>query len=131
MPSTSPNFAFLEQRDPQLHGYASRAERYFSDDPNGSLVKMRQFAETLAHATAANFGAPASTETAFIDLLRGGSICLAIFPDFPWSLPVDPTLLQRFQIARGVHALPVAFVPESHQLSMERHLFQRLLFENA
>jgi type I restriction enzyme R subunit len=68
---TSPNFAFLEPRDPLLHGYASRAERYFSDDPNGSLVKMRQFAEALTHATAANFGNPASTETAFIDVLRG------------------------------------------------------------
>ena len=68
---TSPNFAFLEPRDPLLHGYASRAERYFADDPNGSLVKMRQFAEALTHATSANLGSPASTETAFVDLLRG------------------------------------------------------------
>lgn len=68
---TSPNFAFLAPRDPLLHKYASQAERYFADDPNGSLVKMRLFAEALTHATAASFGSPAAPGTAFVDVIRG------------------------------------------------------------
>ena len=38
----SRNFGFLKQHDPLLVVYAARAEVYVFDDPNTSLVKMRQ-----------------------------------------------------------------------------------------
>lgn len=68
---TSLNFAPLAPRNPLLNEVPSQAERTLADDPIGSLVKMRRFAEALTHATAASFGSPASTETALFDVIRG------------------------------------------------------------
>ena len=70
MASPSPNFAFLEPRDPLLHKYASLAERYFAEDPNGAVVKLRQFAEALTHAAAAGLGLVTSTDEDFF-AMRG------------------------------------------------------------
>jgi type I restriction enzyme R subunit len=67
----SPNFGFLEPRDTVLHRYAALAERYFADDPNGSMAKMRQFAEAITHATAAGFGNETGPEEEFFEVLRG------------------------------------------------------------
>ncbi len=50
---TSLNFAFLHAHDPHLATYAARAERYVFDDPNTSLLKLRQFAELLGRHVAA------------------------------------------------------------------------------
>ncbi len=58
MPAASPNFAILADHDPLLVKYAAQAERYFADDPNTSLIKLRQFAEVLAQQAAANGGLP-------------------------------------------------------------------------
>lgn len=52
----SANFAFLETYDPQLVRLAGLAERYFPDDANGCLVKLRMFGELLATIVAARFG---------------------------------------------------------------------------
>jgi type I restriction enzyme R subunit len=52
----SPNFGFLAQHDAQLARLGALAERYFSDDPNTALMKLRQFAELLAQLTAAKTG---------------------------------------------------------------------------
>ena len=46
------------------------AERYFKDDPNTSLIKLRQFGEVLAQLTAAKSGLFASPEEQQADLLR-------------------------------------------------------------
>jgi hypothetical protein len=50
------NFAFLEPHDPQLVRLGMLAERYFPDDPNTSLLKLRQFGELLAQLVAAQMG---------------------------------------------------------------------------
>jgi len=47
------NFGFLHAHDPWLTTYAARAERYVFDDPNTTLLKLRQFAELLARHVAA------------------------------------------------------------------------------
>jgi type I restriction enzyme R subunit len=52
----SPNFAFLRVHDPQLVRLGALAEKYFADDPNTCLIKLRQFGEVLAQMTAANVG---------------------------------------------------------------------------
>lgn len=49
----STNFEFLADHDAQLVRYAALAERFFADDPNTSLIKVRQFAELLASLIAA------------------------------------------------------------------------------
>ncbi len=46
------------------------AERYFPDDPNTSLLKLRQLAELLAQLVAAKVGLYVSPEEAQYDLLR-------------------------------------------------------------
>ena len=43
----SGNFRFLEPHDVQLVRLGALAERYFPDDPNTCLIKLRQFAELL------------------------------------------------------------------------------------
>lgn len=68
---TSLNVAPLAPRNPLLNEVQSQAERTLADDPIGSLVTMRWFAEALTHATAASFGSPASIEKAFFDVIRG------------------------------------------------------------
>src|SRR5262249_15482373 len=50
------NFAFLREHDEQLLRLGMLAEKYFADDPNTCLLKLRQFAETLAQLLAARSG---------------------------------------------------------------------------
>jgi type I restriction enzyme, R subunit len=50
------NFAFLREHDEQLLRLGMLTERYFSNDPNTCLLKLRQFAETLAQLLAARSG---------------------------------------------------------------------------
>lgn len=64
------NFAFLEQHDAQLVRLGMLAERYFPDDPNTCLLKLRQYGEVLAQLVASHVGEYASVEEAQFDLLR-------------------------------------------------------------
>jgi type I restriction enzyme, R subunit len=50
----SRNFAFLASHDPELVALGTFAERYYAEDPNTCLMKLRQYAELLAQLTAAN-----------------------------------------------------------------------------
>ena len=70
MKPDSPNFEFLRVHDGQLVRLGALAERYFKDDPNTSLLKIRQFGEVLAQLTAARAGLLATTDEAQTDLLR-------------------------------------------------------------
>lgn len=69
MPS-SPNFEFLKIHASQLVRLGSLAERYFADDPNTCLIKLRQFGEVLAQLTAAKVGLYIEPEEKQIELLR-------------------------------------------------------------
>jgi type I restriction enzyme, R subunit len=53
---TSQNFTFLNVYEPQLDRLGALAERYFADDPETCLIKLRQFAELLARQVAARNG---------------------------------------------------------------------------
>lgn len=53
---SSANFSFLAVHDAQLVRLGALAERYFKDDPNTSLLKLRQYGETLAQLVAAKVG---------------------------------------------------------------------------
>jgi type I restriction enzyme R subunit len=48
MPVTGGNFDHLEEFDAALARFGAHAERYFLDDANTALIKVRQFAERLA-----------------------------------------------------------------------------------
>jgi type I restriction enzyme R subunit len=67
---TSSNFDFLKAHDPQLVRLGALAERYFHDDPNTSVIKLRQFGEALAQLIAAKTGLYESAEETQSDLLR-------------------------------------------------------------
>jgi type I restriction enzyme, R subunit len=66
----SGNFTLLAQHDIQLVRLGALAERYFRDDPNTCLIKLRQFGEVLAQLAAAKAGLYRSAEEPQADLLR-------------------------------------------------------------
>jgi uncharacterized protein DUF4145 len=66
----SQNFQFLTAYDRQFVRLAALAERYFRDDPNTSLIKLRQFGELLAQEIAARLGLFTSQDEPQADLLR-------------------------------------------------------------
>jgi type I restriction enzyme R subunit len=69
-PVQSANFSFLAKHDVQLSRLGALAERYFGDDPNTALMKLRQFAELLAQLTAAKTGQLTKPDEPQSDLLR-------------------------------------------------------------
>ncbi len=64
------NFRFLEPHDVQLVRLGALAERYFHDDPNTCLIKLRQFSELLAQLIAAKTGLYEKGDESQADLLR-------------------------------------------------------------
>jgi type I restriction enzyme, R subunit len=68
MPSL--NFSFLAVHDTQLVRLGALAERYFADDPNTCLIKLRQFGELLAQLAAANIGLYEVADERQINLLN-------------------------------------------------------------
>lgn len=64
------NFSVLSQHDEQLLRLGMLAEKYFADDPNTSLLKLRQLAESLTQLLAARSGLYVSPEETQYELLR-------------------------------------------------------------
>jgi type I restriction enzyme R subunit len=64
------NFGFLEAHDEQLVRLGMLAERYFPEDPNTSLLKLRQLGELLAQLVASRVGVFTSSDEPQYDLLR-------------------------------------------------------------
>ena len=64
------NFAQLAEHDEQLLRLGLLAERYFPEDPNTSLLKLRQLTELLAQHIATNVGAYVSVEESQYELIR-------------------------------------------------------------
>ncbi len=63
------NFRVLAQHDAQLMRLGRLAERYFAEDPNTCLLKLRQLTEGLAQLVASKVGAFSSIEEKQADLL--------------------------------------------------------------
>lgn len=68
--SLSSNFAFMRAYEAQFDRLGALAERYFSDDPNTCLIKLRQMAELLAQEVAARSGFYVSNDEPQSELLR-------------------------------------------------------------
>lgn len=66
----TPNFGFLAKQEPGLVRLAALAEQYFRGDPSTCLIKMRQFAETLAKLIAARHSAYEGEQESFESTLR-------------------------------------------------------------
>ena len=65
------NFSLLASLSPELAKLGLLAERYFPDDPNTALLKLRQFGERLAQELAARLGLAVNDQTdTQLDLLR-------------------------------------------------------------
>src|SRR6266849_629470 len=69
-PLLTSNFAHLQEHDAQLLRLGMLAERYFPEDPNTSLLKLRQLTELLAQLVGTKVNQPVSTVEAQYDLLR-------------------------------------------------------------
>ncbi len=68
-PVLSSNFAHLREHDEQLLRVGMLAERYFTEDPNTCLLKLRQLAELLAQSTASLVGILREPDESQYDLL--------------------------------------------------------------
>lgn len=68
-PKLASNFAHLQSHDEQLLRLGMLAERYFTDDPNTCLLKLRQLAELLARMVASSIGIACSPEEGQYELL--------------------------------------------------------------
>lgn len=64
------NFAHLEHHQPRLMQLGMLAERYFADDPNTSLLKLRQMAEAMTQLTASQSGLLVQPGESQYELLR-------------------------------------------------------------
>ncbi len=64
------NFAQLGEHNEQLLRLGLLAERYFPEDPNTALLKLRQLTELLAQQVATRVGLYISSEEAQYDLIR-------------------------------------------------------------
>lgn len=64
------NFSHLGAYDEQLVRLGMLAERYFADDPNTCLLKLRQLTEVLAQFIATRVGIYTSVDEKQVDLLR-------------------------------------------------------------
>jgi type I restriction enzyme R subunit len=64
------HFEHLRGYHEQLFQLGSLAERYFQEDPNTSLLKMRQLGELLAQQVASRFGVELRIEETQQQLLR-------------------------------------------------------------
>ena len=64
------NFSQLKAHDEQLERLGLLAERYFADDPNTCLLKLRQLTEGMAQSVASRVGIYTSADERQIDLLR-------------------------------------------------------------
>lgn len=64
------NFAFLVQHGEQFWRLGALAERYFAEDPNTCLIKLRQLAEMLAQTLAARSGLYIQEAESQLELLR-------------------------------------------------------------
>lgn len=70
MVTVQSNFEFLEEFEGQAFRLGQLAERYFADEPNTCLLKLRQLAETTAKLTAGRFGLAISSTDSFSNVLR-------------------------------------------------------------
>lgn len=68
-PKLRSNFAQLQEHDDQLLKLGMLAERYFAEDPNTCLLKLRQLTEVLAQLVASNVGLLDRPEEGQYDLL--------------------------------------------------------------
>ena len=66
----SSNFSVLAAHDEQFVRLGRLAERYFADDPNTCLLKLRQLAEGLAQSIASRVGLFTTPDEKQADLLR-------------------------------------------------------------
>jgi type I restriction enzyme R subunit len=66
----SSNFAQLQEHDEQLLRLGILAERYFTEDPNTCLLKLRQLAEVMAQSIASRVGIYRAPDEPQYDLLR-------------------------------------------------------------
>lgn len=69
-PAIQSNFAQLAEHDEQLARLGALAERYFPNDPNTAILKLRQLAELLAQHVAARIGVYTSPDEPQFELLR-------------------------------------------------------------
>lgn len=69
-PLPQTNFACLNAHDEQLMRLGMLAEKYFTDDPNTSLLKQRQFAELMTQLVATKVGSYKAWDENQFELLR-------------------------------------------------------------
>ncbi len=96
-PNKPSNFQILATYEPLLERLGRLAERYFADDPNTCLIKLRQFGEILSQEVAARVGmftSPDENQLVLLNRLWESSV-------------IPPAILQLFHGLRKAGNLAV------------------------
>ena len=110
----SPNFQFLEAIDPVLAELGARAEGYALEDPNTSMMKVRQLGELLAQFVASKSGVLSDRE----------KDQRALIDDLFRSTCITPEIKNLFHVVRmegntAIHALQGT---EGQAITLLRHV---------
>ncbi|HXQ14979.1 MAG TPA: hypothetical protein VN814_10205 [Caulobacteraceae bacterium] len=97
----SANFEFLKACDGQLYRLAALGERYFRNDPNTCVVKLRQFAELMAKDVGARAGLLTDPDAEFVAVL--GAIGRSGYLPLCW--PSDLLVVCSAPLASGVSSM--------------------------
>lgn len=120
------NFGFLQQHAPLLHTLATQAERYFAEDPNTCLLKLRQFGEKLAVLLAAKTNTPLPPNPRQVDVLRAlqdhGVIGRDLADRFHAIRKAGNRAVHDFT---GAHNEALNLLQFSHELSIIYHRFTK------
>ncbi|MEO1400458.1 MAG: type I restriction endonuclease [Cyanobacteria bacterium J06635_1] len=117
----SRNFSFLAVHDRELVVLGTFAERYYAEDPNTCLMKLRQYGELLAQLTAAHYNLPAYAGESQNDLLkrlRRKRLSPRVLDLFHWLRKQGNDAVHD---RVGSHQLALAHLRYAHQLAIWFH----------
>lgn len=117
------NFEPLRPVWPELANMGGYAEHYAHSDPEGSLVKLRSFAERVVDHIYIKLQLPRAPQSSFVDLLNNGGFKIVIPELVLDKLHLLRKLGNRAAHGEGLHAMDsVRCVREAWQLARWLHV---------
>lgn len=117
------NFEPLRPVWPELANMGGYAEHYANSDPEGSLVKLRSFAERVVDHIYIKLQLPRAAQSSFVDLLNNGGFKIVVPELVLDKLRLLRKLGNRAAHGEGLHAMDsIRCVQEAWQLARWLHV---------
>lgn len=117
------NFEPLRPVWPELANMGGYAEHYANSDPEGSLVKLRSFAERVVDHIYIKLQLPRAPQSSFVDLLNNGGFKIVVPELVLDKLHLLRKLGNRAAHGEGLHAMDsIRCVREAWQLARWLHV---------